>query len=96
MNFVADSVLTCRYFSLVNLLADKLLFPEFKGPHLDAPKIGGPIVDWLDHAFKFEQTRGELKALRAKVMKPGACQWAAHYVLEEVQRRRSGRSQSAA
>jgi lipid-A-disaccharide synthase len=96
MNFVADSVLTCRYFSLVNLLADKLLFPEFKGPHLDAPKIGGPIVDWLNHTFKYEQTRGELKALRAKVMKPGACQWAAHDVLEEVQRRRSGRSQSAA
>jgi lipid A disaccharide synthetase len=85
MTFVAESFLTCRYFSLVNLLADKLLFPEFKGPRLDAPKIGGPIVNWLNDRLKYEQVCDELTRLRDQVWKPGACRWAAQYVLETLQ-----------
>src|SRR5262249_28509983 len=49
INFVADCLLTCRFFSLVNLLAGKLLFPEYKGPRLETAKIGGPIVHWLSN-----------------------------------------------
>jgi len=86
MTFLADSVLICRYISLVNLLADKLLFPEFKGPNLAALKIGGPIVSWLNDSVKYQQTCGELTKLREKVLKPGACQWAARYVLQTLQR----------
>jgi lipid-A-disaccharide synthase len=85
MTFVADSLMTCRYFSLVNLLADKLLFPEFKGPRLDAPNIGGPLVTWLNDQVKYEQTCDELTELRDRVWKPGACCWAARYVLEALQ-----------
>jgi lipid-A-disaccharide synthase len=84
MTFVANCVLTCRYISLVNLLAGKRLFPEFKGPRLAAPMIGGPIVNWLNNRAEYEEICGELAALGKKVMKPGACQWAARYVLEEM------------
>ncbi len=96
MTFVADSFITCRYFSLVNLLADKLLFPEFKGPNLDALKICGPIVNWLNDSMKYQQTCGELTKLREKVLKPGACQWAARYVLETLQRSDVSRRRPAA
>jgi lipid-A-disaccharide synthase len=85
MTFFADSVLICRYFSLVNLLANKLLFPEFKGPDLNALKIGGPIVNWLNDRVKYEQTCDELTRLREEVLKPGACRCAARYILEMSQ-----------
>jgi lipid-A-disaccharide synthase len=87
MNFLADGLMACRYFTLVNLLADRMLFPEYRGPRLDPSVIGGHVLHWLNASAEHQGLCGELGALREKVMKPGACQWAARYVLEELEKR---------
>jgi lipid-A-disaccharide synthase len=95
-NFLGNVFMTCRYFSLVNLLADHQLFPEFRGFRLDGPKIGGPIVNWLNDREQYDQVCSELQALRARVMKPGACQWAARYILDELRHKATAPRELAA
>jgi lipid-A-disaccharide synthase len=96
MNTAGDLLMACRYFSLVNLLADRPLFPEHRGFRMNGPEVGGPIVEWLTNSNKYELIRGELAALRAKVMKPGACRWAALCIFDELSKQSSARPEIAA
>jgi lipid-A-disaccharide synthase len=85
-----------RYISLVNLLAEKELFPEVLTAHCEAVRISERILHWLRDAPAYEQVRGELAALRQHVADPGACERAARYILEVLTRRQDGLERRAA
>lgn len=71
---------TCDYITLVNLLANKPLFPEFLVDHCPAPQLAGQILDWLNQKNNYESTLEEIKDLKKKVAYPGACENAAKYI----------------
>jgi lipid-A-disaccharide synthase len=75
---------TCRYISLVNLLADKELFPEFLTDHCEAQAIAGHILGWLNQPETHAQVCRELADLRRQVARPGACGRAADFILQNL------------
>jgi lipid-A-disaccharide synthase len=88
---VARVLMCCRYISLVNLLADKELFPEFLTSRCEAQGMAGHILHWLDYPASYEAVRGELTALRERVAEPGACARAAAFTLGVMKGRNRGR-----
>jgi lipid-A-disaccharide synthase len=89
--FLGNLFKTCRYISLVNLLADRELFPEYLTWRNEAPAIAGHVLGWLDDPAAYERRRAELAELRQRVAKPGACGRAAAYVLQALRGQGTGR-----
>jgi lipid-A-disaccharide synthase len=75
-------VLRCKYITLVNLLADRLLFPEYVTSRNVGDRLAGHILHWLENRDAYETLCGELAGLRRQVAEPGACERAAAAVLE--------------
>jgi lipid-A-disaccharide synthase len=75
----------CKYISLVNLLADRLLFPEYFSSKCLAEPMAEHVLHWLKNRTAYELLCGELAALRERVAEPGACERAADAILEMVQ-----------
>jgi lipid-A-disaccharide synthase len=75
---------TCRYISLVNLLADAELFPEFLTDRDESESIARHILGWLNDPAARNERCVELMALRQRVVQPGACERAAEFVLGYV------------
>lgn len=78
-----------RYITLVNLLADKELFPEYFGIGCPAEALAGHVLRWLNDRSAYETLCGELAALRERVAAPGACERAAEAVLAMVRQRQT-------
>ncbi|MGL6074177.1 MAG: lipid-A-disaccharide synthase [Fimbriiglobus sp.] len=85
--FISKQFMTCDYISLVNLLAQKEVFPEFLTVHDNAAELAAPIIRWLREPAAYEASRAELRALREKVAVPGACERAAAFLIEELRRK---------
>jgi lipid-A-disaccharide synthase len=83
--FVSRYLMTCRYISLVNLLADRELFPEFLSDRHDGQAVGAKVLDWLEDEKAYAELCSELASLRRRVAEPGACERAARYVLQVLQ-----------
>jgi len=83
------------YITLVNLLADKELFPEFFRVGCPADKMADHVVRWLNDRTAYETLCGELAALRERVAAPGACERAADAVLAMVRERKGDRPLAA-
>jgi lipid-A-disaccharide synthase len=88
--------MTSRYISLVNLLADKELYPEFLTDRCDAAAISGHVLRWLNEPDAHEGLCGELAALRREVATPGACSRAAQFIVEALAQDRIGMIPKAA
>jgi lipid-A-disaccharide synthase len=71
-----------KYISLVNLLADRQLFPEYLSARCDAEAMAGHVLGWLNDQDSYESLRRELTALRDRVAEPGACDRAARQILD--------------
>jgi lipid-A-disaccharide synthase len=84
---IARRMMTCRYISLVNLLAGKELFPERLTYRCEAEWMAGHVLHWLGDRAAYERLCGELAALRDRVAVPGACERAADGVLEVAERK---------
>jgi lipid-A-disaccharide synthase len=86
------------YISLVNLLADDELYPEFPTTRDESDAIAGHVLRWLSDPANRAVTVGRLRALRDRVAVPGACERAAAFITEAVVTRTSAspRSRSAA
>ena len=84
-----------RYITLINLLADKELIPEFFGRSCPAEAMAGHVLHWLNDRSAYESLCGELAALCERVAEPGACERAAEAVLALVSERRSDRPLAA-
>ena len=87
----ARLILQCPYISLVNLLAGKLLFPEYLRSRLPVAAIAGHIQHWLEDPAAYQAVRAELAALRERVAAPGACDRAAQAVLETLGAKREAK-----
>jgi lipid-A-disaccharide synthase len=73
-----------RYISLVNLLAEKELFPEFLTDRCEAEAVSGHIVRWLTDEKAYKEVARELEKLRSQVAEPGACRRVARYILDAL------------
>ncbi len=82
--FVAKKLKKCKYISLVNLLADKMLYPEFLSSRCEGESMAAHVLHWLNDRVAYEALCGELKTLRDRVSEPGACDRAAQAVLELI------------
>jgi lipid-A-disaccharide synthase len=93
--FVAHLLKSVKYITLVNLLADKELFPEFFGTDCPAETMARHVLNWLNDRTAYESLCGELTALRQRVAEPGACERAAEAVLALVRARQGDRPLAA-
>jgi lipid-A-disaccharide synthase len=75
------------YITLVNLLADKELFPEYFGTACPAKSMAAHVLRWLNDRAAYEELCGELAVLLDRVAEPGACERAAAAVLQLVRER---------
>lgn len=90
--FLSRFLMKCPYISLVNLLAERELFPEFLTDRCQADAIAGHVLGWLNDETARAEVCQELARLRERVAVPGACGRAAEYVLATL---REARRQAA-
>jgi lipid-A-disaccharide synthase len=82
-------LLTTKYITLVNLLGDKPLYPEFASDRCQAVDVAQAMLHWLDDDTAYAKTCRELLALREQAARPGACARAAQRVVEALDGRRA-------
>jgi lipid-A-disaccharide synthase len=76
---------TCKYATLVNLLADRMLYPEFLTTRCPAPEIAEQLHRWLTNDTELHELVADLRALRDQVARPGACERAASFILQTLE-----------
>lgn len=86
---IARRLVKVKYISLVNLLADEELFPEFPVSHDASAEIAAKVLGWLTDPTSREAVVRKLIDLKAKVAVPGAVERAADFLASEVTRRAS-------
>lgn len=79
--FVCRQFKTSRFISLVNLLADQELFPEFLTDRCEAGPISQHVLLWLNDPGAYREITSELRKLRGRVAVPGACRRAAAHIM---------------
>lgn len=84
-DLVIRPFLTTKYITLVNLLADKMLFPEFATAQCEAAAVSAAVLRWLNDERAYADVCRELLALRERVARPGACERAARRIADWVQ-----------
>ena len=82
--FVSRQFMTCKYISLVNLLADETLFPEYLTKTDSSDEIASHIIGWLKSPASRDVVVERLRKLREQVAIPGACERAAAFLLNEL------------
>jgi lipid-A-disaccharide synthase len=84
---IARTVMKCRFISLVNLLADKELYPEFLSSRCESEAMAGHVLRWLANEAEYQRVCDELAVLREQIAEPGACGRAAKCVLEMLEQK---------
>ncbi len=82
--WVSRQLRKCKFISLVNLLADTELFPEFSGSKDFHPQIAAQILAWLEYPEEREALVAKLRELRDRVAAPGAVERAAEFLIAEL------------
>jgi len=77
-------LLTCRYITLVNLLADRMVFPEFVSVTCPARQMADALTNWLADPNAWLRCYHELLQLRERFFQPGACARAAQLILDRL------------
>jgi lipid-A-disaccharide synthase len=75
---------TCRYITLVNLLAEKELFPEFPSERCESEAVARQVLRWLTEPEVYGKVCDELAELKSRVAEPGACERAAKLILNTL------------
>ena len=71
-----------KYITLVNLMADRMIFPEFVGCADRSNEMADRVVGWLEDARERGRIVDELGDLRRRFAKPGATALAAERIVE--------------
>lgn len=79
---VARRFINCPYITLVNMLAQKEVFPEFLTDKCEAAGLAEHAVRWLSDEQAYAAIRAEMAELRRRVARPGACERAAEAILD--------------
>jgi lipid-A-disaccharide synthase len=69
------------FITLVNLLAQKEIYPEFLTDRDPSKQVAAQLLDFLRNPERVATIRQELAALCAEVAKPGACAQAARFIV---------------
>ncbi len=75
---------TAKYFTLVNLLADRELYPEFGSSRDMSGDAADRLLAWLNDPAALAGRVDDLRRLREIVAVPGACERAAAFLEEAV------------
>jgi len=86
LHWLGRRLATVKYMSLVNLLADAPLFPEFPVIRDEHAAIAARILRWLEHPEERAELVGKLAELKARVAAPGAVERAAEFLIVELSR----------
>ena len=81
---VSKQLITCKYISLVNLLADEEIFPEFLTYRDCSSAMADQLLTWLNDPAAHALTQSKLDTLKRRVAVPGACERAAEFVLNRI------------
>jgi lipid-A-disaccharide synthase len=84
-----------RYITLVNLLADEEVLPEFLTDRDCSAELADRLYTWLSDPAEAKQIRARLADLREQACLPGASRRAADYIVERLAERRLGAISSA-
>ena len=77
-------LLRAKYITLVNLLADDEVFPEFLTDRDCSRELAEQLSSWLSSPDEAEQVRARLRDLKANACLSGASSRAAGYILEAL------------
>jgi lipid-A-disaccharide synthase len=81
---VGRMFMKCKFITLVNLLADKEIYPEFLTDRNKSTRVAERVLELLDDPKRAEQVRIDLKEVRDRVAQPGACERAATFLMEQL------------
>ncbi len=79
--WIARPFIKAKYISLVNLLADKELFPEFLTWRDVSPALARKALTWVNHPIERARASQTLARLRDRVARPGASERAADRIV---------------
>jgi lipid-A-disaccharide synthase len=83
VSLLGKFLMKAKYITLVNLLANDLLYPEHVYTRGTVGReMAGEILHWLEDRAAYEDLCGQLEALKARVALPGACARAAVAIAE--------------
>jgi lipid-A-disaccharide synthase len=85
--WLARRLVKLKYFTLVNLLAGDEVLPEFATSRDESEGIARQLAEWLSQPARRDACVARLRELRDRVAVPGACDRAAHFLLNAVTRR---------
>lgn len=86
--FVSKQFITCPYISLVNLLAEEEIFPEFLTYRDESAAIAAKLLSWLADPAAYDGVVGKIARLKGRVAVPGACARAAAFVADRIRQPR--------
>ncbi|MEZ6140737.1 MAG: lipid-A-disaccharide synthase [Zavarzinella sp.] len=66
-------IMNVRFITLVNLLADKQIFPEVISERDCSKLLANKMLDWLENPTQLQAVRAELTTLAEAIAQPGAC-----------------------
>ena len=84
LRWLARRFVHARYITLVNLLANEELFPEFLTAVDESDRIAAQVLQWLNDPAKRAAQAAKIAALRDRVAVPGACDRAAEFLLRDA------------
>ena len=73
-----------KYITLVNLLAEKEIYPEYPTCRDRSAELAGHVLKWLNDPQAMADTVEDLRAVRSEVARPGACDRAAEFLLNAI------------
>jgi lipid-A-disaccharide synthase len=82
--WVSRQFITCRYISLVNLLADAEVYPEYLTTRDNPDEVAGHVIGWLTRPAAREAVVARLRELCDRAAVPGACERAAEFLLADL------------
>jgi lipid-A-disaccharide synthase len=85
--WVARHFIKARYISLVNLLAEAEVMPEYLTDHDESANLARWALTWLNDPAARARSSAALRALRDRVARPGASDRAADRIAEVVLKR---------
>ncbi|MBL8823049.1 MAG: lipid-A-disaccharide synthase [Planctomycetia bacterium] len=77
-----------KYISLINLLAEKELSPEYLTAQDDSKKIADHLIGWLQSEASRNQVRDQMQQVKGKIANTGACERAVQYLLATLPTKR--------
>jgi lipid-A-disaccharide synthase len=82
--WIARPFIKAKYISIVNLLADAELMPEYLTPHDVSAELAQWAAGWLNDPHERALESGRLAALRDRVAVPGASERAADHIVQAL------------